>query len=159
MAEKVFHLQPWTLQVQTVAQKLIGEIRSITPELEVLFMGAAALGLPGKNDIDLDVLCDAREVGRYTRKLRTVLGSPKETNDSMTAWEFQLDGFEVDCMLSDPKISHVPLQRKRFEILKADQKLRDEYKKLKEACDGLPYNEYEKRKAVFLEGKVFSSKS
>src|SRR6185312_3822401 len=64
MAEKVFHLQPWTLQVQTVAQKLIGEIRSITPELEVLFMGAAALGLPGKNDIDLDVLCDAREVGR-----------------------------------------------------------------------------------------------
>lgn len=122
-------------------------------------MGAAALELPGKNDIDLDILCDKTDIRAYTKKLVEVLGEPKEAKDNLTAWEFMLDGFEIDAILSDPKISHVPLQRIRFETLKTNPELLNEYKELKEACDGLPYKEYEKRKIAFLEKKVFSSKA
>ena len=50
-----YNQQPWTPRVHEVASALIRRINDAAPELEVLFMGAAALGLPGKNDIDLDI--------------------------------------------------------------------------------------------------------
>jgi GrpB-like predicted nucleotidyltransferase (UPF0157 family) len=156
MPTKTFHLQQWTPQVAKVAQSTINDIKSVAPELEVLFMGAAALGLPGKNDIDLDVLCNVEDVPKYTKELTKVLGKPKETTDKLTAWEFIKDGIEIDCILSDPTLSHVPKQKKRFEILKASPKLLEEYKRLKISCDGLPYKEYEKRKLAFFE-KIYSS--
>lgn len=157
MANKIFHLQPWAPEAILVAQKLVSDIHTVAPELEVLFMGALALGLPGKNDIDLDILCDHKDIASYTEKLRTVLGEPKEAKETLAVWEYELGGYEIDCILSDPSTSHVPLQKKRFEILQSSPSLREEYKKLKEACDGLPYAEYEKRKISFLEERVFSS--
>ena len=158
MREKIFHLQQWTPKIQKTAERLIEQINNIAPELDVLFMGAAALKLPGKNDVDLDILCNEADITTYTERLLPILGQPKEARDDMVAWEFERDGFEIDVILSDPKTSHVALQRKRFELLKENQGLRDEYRKLKEASDGIPYAEYEKRKAAFLEEKVFSGK-
>ncbi len=154
----IFHLQPWDPKAQELAEKIVGQIHNIAPELEVLFMGAVALGLPGKNDIDLDIVCDASEVRMYTERLIPVLGNPKDTKRTLTSWEFERDGFEIDCILSDPETSHVPLQQRRFEILKADSNLLNAYRQLKERCDGLPLIEYEKRKKAFLEEKVLSGK-
>lgn len=156
MSDKLFHLQPWTPAIQETADDLISRIHAKVPELEVLFMGSAALELPGKNDIDLDILCDQTELKSYAEALHPILGAPKDVDDTLVIWEFTLNGFEIDAILSDPKTSHVPLQRKRFEILKASPQLQKEYAKLKEDCDGLPYTEYEKRKITFLEERVVS---
>lgn len=150
MTENVFHTQPWTPKIQETAQNLIDAIHSIAPEIEVLFMGAAALGLPGKNDIDLDILCNQKDVAFYTQKLLPVLGLPKETQDNLTAWEFRFHGFDIDAILSDPTISHVPEQQRVFEKLEMNSDLLDKYRQLKEACDGLPYAEYERRKKAFF---------
>lgn len=92
MLEKTFHLQPWSPKVAQAAQAVISDIKTVTPELEVLFMGAAALGLPGKNDIDLDILCEVKDVPQYTQILVTVLGEPKEATDKLAAWEYIKDG-------------------------------------------------------------------
>lgn len=151
MTEKIFHIQPWKPKTQEVAQNLIDDIHAVTPEIEVLFMGAAALGLPGKNDIDLDILCNQKDVAAYTQKLLPILGSPKETQKTLTVWEFKYQGFDIDAILSDPAISHVPEQQKVFEKLKTHSILLNEYRQLKETCDGLPYVEYEKRKKAFFE--------
>jgi hypothetical protein len=114
-------------------------------------MGAAALELPGKNDIDLDILCNVEDVPKYAQKLIPIFGEPKELTDKIAAWDFIKDSFEIDCILSDPRISHVPIQRKRFELLRDNPKLLEEYKNLKIRCDGLPYDDYEKIKIEFLE--------
>jgi hypothetical protein len=150
MTEKIFHIQLWTPKIQEVAQNLIDNIHAVVPETQVLFMGAAALKLPGKGDIDLDILCDQKDVASYTQKLSPILGSPKETRNALTAWEFKYQDFDIDVILSDPVISHVPEQQKVFEKLKTNPKLLNEYRQLKEACDGLPYVEYEKRKKDFF---------
>ena len=154
MKERIFHLQPWDPNAYKLGEKLIDQIHDVVPEIEVLFMGAVALGLPGKNDIDLDILCDSSEVRTYTEKLIPLLGHPKEVKSNLTSWASELDGFEIDCILSDPRTSHVSLQQKRFEILKSNSGLLNEYRQLKEDCDGLPFIEYEKRKKAFLEKKV-----
>ena len=153
----IFHLQPFDPNAQRRAEELMDKIHDIAPELEVLFMGAVALGLPGKNDIDLDILCDTSELPAYTEKLIPLLGHPKETKSNLTSWESKLDNFELDCILSDPKTSHVPLQQKRFEILKSNSALRSEYRQLKEECNGLTLAEYEKRKKAFFETKVLKA--
>lgn len=148
--EKIFHLQPWPPLIKTVADDLIFEIHRIAPALEVLFMGAAALGLPGKNDIDLDILCQKKDINHYKLLLVGVLGEPKAIKDDMVFWEFEKSGFEIDCILSDPKFSHVPEQKKVFELLKSNKKLLNEYRALKVACNGLIYDEYELRKKLFF---------
>lgn len=154
MIEKVFHMQPWTPKIREVAQSLINEIHATNPELEILFMGAAALGLPGKNDIDLDILCRQDDVKDYAQKLLPALGLPKEADDNLTVWDFKYQGFDIDAILSDPSTSHVPEQRRVFEKLKANPDLLNEYRELKIACDGLSCATYEERKKVFFIEKV-----
>lgn len=157
MTEKIFKLEPWTPEVKNVAENLINTIKSVVPELEVLFMGAAALELPGKNDIDLDILCDHNDITYYCEKLIPILGMPKEINNDLAAWNYEVNGFEIDLILSDPKTSHVPIQQKVFENLKNNNTLKEEYKKLKIECDGVPYAEYERRKIEFFENKILSN--
>ena len=154
MSEKIFHIQSWTPQIQETAQNLIHEICGVAPELEVLFMGAAALGLPGKNDIDLDILCNQDDISSYTQKLLPVLGKPRNADGRLSIWEFKYQDFDIDAILSDPSVSHVPEQRRAFEKLRDDQSLLDEYRQLKVACDGLSYATYEKRKAAFFIERV-----
>lgn len=150
MAEKLFKLEPWTPEVKNTAETLIDNIKSVVPELEILFMGAAALGLPGKNDIDLDILCDEKDVALYASKLKPILGEPKEITSHLAAWNFEIDGFEIDLILSDPNISHVPVQQKVFNILQNSPRLKEEYKKLKIKCDNIPYQQYEEQKITFF---------
>jgi len=150
MSGAIFHIQPWTIRILEVEQLLETEIRNTVPELEILFMGAAPLGLPGKNDIDLDILCSTKDISHYTKKLTPVLGKPEKISADMSIWGFEKDGFEVDCILSDPVASHVPKQKSVFELLKANADLLEEYRNLKISCDGIPYQEYEKIKKQFF---------
>lgn len=154
MTEKIFYIQPWTSEIQEAAQSLISKIHTATPELDVLFMGAAALGLPGKNDIDLDILCRQDDIKSYTKKLLPILGVPKEADDNLTVWDFKYQGFDIDAILSDPSSSHVPEQQRVFEKLKANPGLLDEYRELKVACNGLSYATYKERKKLFFTERV-----
>jgi len=147
---RVFHVQPWNPKTETVAQSIMDAVRQSAPELEVLFMGAAALRLPGKNDVDMDILCAVQDVPRYTGRLSALFGEPREQTDKIAAWSFYQDGVEVDIMLSDPKISHVSKQKRIFEALQNDSQLYESYRRLKLACDGLPYDEYVVRKNAFF---------
>lgn len=150
MSDDIFHLQPWRPEAAATAQNIISEIHAVTPDLEVLFMGAAALKLPGKNDIDLDILCPAKDIAHNTEQLLGVLGEPNGIAKTMTVWKFERNGFEIDCILSDPSVSHVPHQKRAFELLKENAKLRKEYEELKQNSDGLPNIEYEKCKKAFF---------
>jgi GrpB-like predicted nucleotidyltransferase (UPF0157 family) len=156
MKNNYFYCHEWTQELQNVANELIGSIHDVAPELEVLFMGAGALRLPGKNDIDLDILCDVHDLKRYVHVLMSVLGAPEKLNDDMAIWDYEHKGFEIDAILSDPNTpgSHVPTQKRRFEKLKASSELQEQYRQLKLECDGLPYAQYETKKKAFLEEVV-----
>jgi hypothetical protein len=86
--------------------------------------------------------------------LTPVFGEPRQYDGKESHWSFYKDGFEIDAILSDPSISHVPLQLAVFETLRSSPSLLEEYRALKLACDGLPYSEYEQRKSDFFETKV-----
>jgi GrpB-like predicted nucleotidyltransferase (UPF0157 family) len=153
MQHDTYKVYEWTPRLKVAAHELMTKIRAVAPELEVLFMGAAALGLPGKNDIDLDILCDQQDIRAYAEILNPILGSPQQVSERMAVWNYLHDGIEIDCILSDPNTpdSHVPRQKKVFEKLKADPGLQARYKQLKYDCDGLPYAQYEAKKKAFFQ--------
>ena len=153
---ETYYLQQWTPKIKEVAQKLMDEIHKVAPKLELLFMGAAALELPGKNDIDLDIVCDVDKIPEFTEKLIPILGNPAEQTNKIAVWSCYKDGIEIDAIISDSKISHVPEQKKVFETLKSSPNLLEEYRQLKINCDGLPYIEYEKKKKDFFHKRVLS---
>lgn len=153
MKHSYYQVREWTPAVKQAGDDLVAKIYAAAPELEVLFMGAAALGLPGKNDLDLDILCSTNEIKRYSDILKSVLGTPHSLSDEMAVWSYMQGEIEIDCILSDPTRpnSHVPKQRKVFESLKANSELRERYKQLKYECDGLPSEQYEAKKKAFLQ--------
>jgi len=151
---KTYAVKKWVPELVFVAQSVIDDVHKVAPELEVLFMGAAALGLPGKNDLDLDILCSQKDVKEYTDKLAGVLGEPRERTDKLSAWTFYRGGFEIDILISDPAISHVPEQKHVFDTLKNNPELLEEYRQLKLSCNGLPYKEYEERKKEFFKNRI-----
>lgn len=153
MKHDYYHVHEWTPELKQVGDELVIKVHEVAPELEVLFMGAAALGLPGKNDLDLDILCDSHDIKRYTDVLRPILGTPQKLSNEMALWSYMQNDIEIDCIISDPARpnSHVPKQKKVFEILKANSELRERYRQLKYECDGLPYEQYEAKKKAFLQ--------
>lgn len=153
MNQDYYHVHEWTPELTRFADRLIAQIHKVAPELKVLFMGSAALGLPGNREIDLDVLCDEYDLKRYVDVLMPVLGTPQAFTDTKVMWNYVRDGIEIDCILSDPKTadSHVPKQKKDFEILKTNTKLQEQYKQLKYDWDGLPLDQYKAKKKAFWE--------
>ncbi len=153
MKHDYYRVHEWTPGLKQIGDELVAKVHDVVPELEVLFMGAAALGLPGKNDLDLDILCDGHEIKHYAEILEQIFGTPQELNDEMAAWSYMQGEVEIDCILSDPKRSnsHVPKQKKVFETLRSNLQLREHYKQLKYECDGLPYEQYEAKKKAFLQ--------
>lgn len=146
-----YRAHEWTPELRQAGDKLIAKIHEVAPELEVLFMGAAALGLPGKKD--LDILCDNRDIKRYVDTLTPILGAPQKLNSEMAVWNYMQSDIKIDCILSDSARpnSHIPKQKKVFELLKANPALRERYRQLKYECDGLPYGQYEAKKKAFLQ--------
>src|SRR4051794_25732408 len=114
MKHDYYRVHEWTPELKQRGDELVSKIHDVAPELEVLFMGAAALGLPGKNDLDLDILCDSHEIKQYADILEPIFGTPQELNDEMAVWSYMQGEVEIDCILSDPKRpnSHVPKQKK-----------------------------------------------
>ncbi|HSW74644.1 MAG TPA: hypothetical protein VLG16_02120 [Candidatus Saccharimonadales bacterium] len=152
MKHDYYHVHEWTPALKRAGDELVAKIHESAPELEVLFIGAAALGLPGKNDLDLDILCEGKDIKRYADILKPILGTPQKLSEEMAVWGYVQDGIEIDCILSDPNRpnSHIPKQKKVFEILKNNSELQGRYKQLKYECDGLPYEQYEAKKKEFF---------
>lgn len=144
-------MQLWKPEMIPAALGVMEEIRKTIPGKEVLLGGSTALGIPGAGDIDLDILCPKEEIVENEKKLAHIFGEPTEKTDMRTKWVFEKNGFHFDCVLSDPKISHFPMQRRVFEALQSNPDLMEEYRGLKINCDGLPYEQYETKKKEFFQ--------
>jgi len=153
MTHDYYHVHEWDPKLKQVADELMARIYEVAPDVDILFMGAGALCLPGKNDIDLDLLCPHKDIEHYAQVLTPILGIPQALKDNMAIWSYMRENIEIDCILSDPSDpgSHVPSQKKTFERLRHSPELQQRYTQLKYDCDGLPYVEYEIKKKAFLQ--------
>ncbi len=140
---------PYDRQAAKIATGLMKELEVAVPELEVFWSGALALGISGKNDIDLSVVGKLEEYDKYLPSLIKVLGKPQKRGAKNIRWEVSREGHSVDVHLTDEGSEALAEHKKTHELLKNNPELLKEYAKLKEEASGLSAREYQRRKYEF----------
>jgi GrpB-like predicted nucleotidyltransferase (UPF0157 family) len=148
-------VKPFNPKAQEVAKKIIDDLQKALPDLEIHFGGGVALGLSGKNDIDLNILSAPEEYNQYSPVIEKLFGEPN-LKGSSTRWKFMRDGFEIDLHLTDKNSTALQEQIKVFEILSQNQELRKEYEQIKLPYGPIDYKEYMIKKYEFF-NKILKS--
>jgi len=146
---KVVVVKPFDHKVQEVAKGIIDELKKALPEPTIHFGGAAALGIAGQNDIDINILTTPEEYDTYSPIIEKIFGEPKRRGTSIK-WEFVKDGFEVELYLSDKNSSNLQGQIRMFEILSQNKELRDRYEQVKMPYGPIDFKEYMRKKYEFF---------
>ncbi len=146
---KTVVVSPFDKKAFEIADKVVMRVNDKIRNLEVVHMGALALGISGQNDIDIYALAAAESFHLYLNGLVEIFGQPKaKRNDSIT-WAFTEDSYEIEFYLTDPTSESMKRQIRVFETLKGDDELKKEYERLKEKMNGKSMKEYQRKKYEF----------
>ena len=146
--DKRVKIYPYNPKAKIIAEEIIKKIHEVFPQLEVVHIGAAALGIAGQSDLDINILSKAEDHDKYLPGLTGLFGEPAIKGTSIK-WEFQKGGFGVELYLTDKESPGFQEQLKVFNLLKNNPKLLKEYDELKKSCDGISFKEYQRRKYEF----------
>ena len=146
---KIVVIKPFDPKVQEVARGIINQLKTVSPGLIIHFGGAAALGIAGQNDIDINILTTPEEYDKYLPMVEKLFGEPKRKGTSIK-WEFARDGFDVELYLSDKNSPNVQGQIRIFEILSQNKELRDQYEQVKMPYGPIDFKEYMRKKYEFF---------
>lgn len=141
---------PWEPRGLDIAQAVIDEIKSVTLDLEIIFIGSLPLRIAGQRDVDLSVLSPAKDFPIHQAKLEKKFGRPDVSNPTSIGWHFMRDDYGVSVYLTDPVTSQVREQIDVFNLLKNHQNLLKEYEQIKLNSADKPYKEYQRRKYEFF---------
>lgn len=146
---KIIIVKPFDPKVQEVAKEIVDKLHKIIPDLPIHFGGAAALGIAGQNDIDINILTTPEEYSLYSPKIEEIFGLPVRKGTSVK-WEFVQGGFDVELYLSDKNSQNLQDQIKVFEILSKDEYLRKEYEQIKLPYGPIDFKDYMRKKYEFF---------
>lgn len=149
---KIVRIYPWNPKTQVTASKLMHDIKSVAPSLNIFYSGASALGISGVNDLDFTIICPKKDFKKHLPNLIKVLGNPDKIGEENIRWEgenIRRDGFEIDIHMTDPENPALNEHIKLFEILKNNRKFLDEYENLKIKSNGIKFKEYQRQKYQF----------
>lgn len=147
--DKIIVVKPFDPKVQEVAKGIIDQLKIALPELTIHFGGAAALGIAGQNDIDINILATPEEYDKYSPIIEKIFGEPKRKGTSIK-WEFVRDGFDVELYLNDKNSKNLQEQIHVFEVLSENKELRDQYEQIKMPYGPIDFKEYMRKKYEFF---------
>lgn len=146
---KKVSVKPFDPQAKKVGDSIVSKIKKALPSLEVLFMGATALGTAGQNDIDLYVLVDSKDFDEYLPTIKNLFGKPRSIHKKFVEWSFMKDGYQIEFYMADPNSPSMRKQIRVFNVLKTSPRLLKEYEKLKLSFDGKYFRDYQRAKYEF----------
>lgn len=132
-------------KIKTKIQSSLGE------DVTVLHRGASGLQISGQDEIDVYVPVPSASFNTFLASLSKIFGKPK-SHYPMERARFKVpnDGKRVDVFLINEDHSGW-LNSVKFENhLKSNKEALEQYRLLKESCDGLSQREYYRRKIEFI---------
>jgi GrpB-like predicted nucleotidyltransferase (UPF0157 family) len=147
--DRIVTISPFDPKVKETGEAMVRELQVLVPDLKIYFWGAAALGLAGQNDIDINIFSTPSDYGKYRPALEKVLGPPSRITRSVK-WELKRNGFDIEIYLTDQNAPATQEQLKVFEILSENKELRDEYEKTKLPYGEIDYKIYMRKKYEFF---------
>lgn len=147
--DKIVSIKPFDPKLTETAEEIILQVNTIFPSLEVMHMGASALGISGQNDLDLYMFSSPQNFERYLDVLIKIFGNPRSKKEDSVGWKFTKNGFDVELYLTDPDSEPMKRQIGVYQGLKNSPELLREYEVLKEKMNGKSFREYQKKKYEF----------
>ena len=142
-------VKPFNPKGLEIVSRIIAEIKSVEPNLEVVCLGSLPLKIAGQEDIDISAFCVKEEQPKHIDNFKKLFGEPTRQTGNSICWDFQRDRFDVGVWLTDPTSETTKAQVKVFNILKNNPKLLKEYEEIKLSAKDLTYKEYQIRKYEF----------
>ena len=146
---KIVIVKPFDPRAQSVAKEIVDQLKAVLPELQIHFGGAAALGVAGQNDIDINILTTPGEYDKYSPIVEKLFGEPIRRGASVK-WVFVKDGFDIELYLSDKNSVNLQDQIRVFEILSQNKALRDKYEQIKMPYGPIDFKDYMRKKYEFF---------
>ncbi|MBI5530589.1 MAG: GrpB family protein [Candidatus Doudnabacteria bacterium] len=157
---KIIEVKPFDPNARKAADNIIMEIKDALPEADVYFFGAVALGIAGQNDIDISIAYNLKDFDYYFATLKKLFGPPSRIGTSpknkSVKWEFKRNSFDIELYMALKDSPGFEEQRKVFEILSQDKRMRDEYEKLKLPYGPIDFKAYMRKKYEFF-NKILSN--
>jgi GrpB-like predicted nucleotidyltransferase (UPF0157 family) len=126
--------------------ELTNSIKRELPHLDVRHIGATALGVDGKGDIDL-VLLGSRENHWYDKGvLEFMFGAPWRRVRHNTHWHLTYRDFSLDLHLTHATSPIARMMLDTHKRLQHDTHLRNEYARLNRASASMYAHDYHRRK-------------
>ncbi len=147
---KYITTHPYDPAANRLGKELVATLKEKFPELPVHFIGSAALGIVGQNDIDLVADAAPKDFQKYMPELTTLFGEPTKKRFHFIEWVTERNGLSVEFLLIDPASPLGKNSIKGFEILQKDKKLLQEYEAIKNASNGVSEREYKRRLLQFF---------
>lgn len=134
--------------VKKTADEIIGSLSNSLPNLEIVFVGASALGIAGQNDIDINILSKPDEYDTYIPVIEDIYGEYSFKGTSVK-WEFIKNGFDVELYLTDKDSEGLKRNIRVFNILNTNPDLLKEYEQIKLPLGRINFKEYMIKKFEF----------
>lgn len=147
--DKKVIVKPFNPRGLEIADKIIMDIKSLEPDLEVMLIGSLPLKISGQEDIDISAFCIKSEQPKHIGNFKKLFGEPTRQTKNSICWDFQKDDFDVGVWLTDPTTETTKAQIQVFNLLKNNNDFLREYERIKEKAKDLTYKEYQTRKYEF----------
>lgn len=140
---------PYDPYGKKLGKSIVSKIKSVFPNVNVIFMGSVALEISGQKDIDIYILADPKNFGEFLPGLEKLFGDINKKGDyvkkKFVEWKFGQEGYDIEIYLTEPPETQIRV----YEILRSNKELLKEYEKLKMKFNGKSYKEYQRAKYEF----------
>ncbi len=153
MNETIKIVEP-SIEISELQKNTIPELSRVLPNSSVEFIGSMAVPISGKSEIDIMIVSDSVENdSQALSKLGYNQGPSLKGISYLSA---KRNGIHIDIQILPTGNKMIEIHRRTLRKLKEDIVLSKAYEQFKRSLDGLPKDEYKKKKKEWMKKNLLN---
>lgn len=134
--------------IKRLQHLIVFELSVLLPDTEVHPIGAMAVPMAGKEELDFLVISENPDQDTTVLAAKGYRKGPCEKG--VQYLKSDRNGFEIDVQIVPPGHHAIEYHNRMLEKLRGDEGLRNRYAAFKRSLDGLPAAEYKEKKSAWI---------
>jgi|GEM_PF-2173742 len=141
-------------EIAELQEAVVAELSQLLPKSSVESIGSMAVPISGKSEIDVMIVSD--DVAGDSKLLleKGYRQGPFEYEKDISYLSTKKNGIRIDIQILPTGHKRIELHRKTLRKLREDIVLRKAYEQFKQSLNGLPQDEYKKRKVEWIKNNL-----
>lgn len=146
--KKIDHIDFSTPDIEKCQMDVIGEVKNLLPGSEVEAIGAVAVPMAGRREVDVMVL--SNNVVSDTEILAQNGYKKGPIENEISYLKIVREGVEIGVQIVPVGHKMIDIHRQIISMLRSDENLRKRYEQFKLLLDGLSREEYKQKKSAWI---------